>query len=187
MRYLRPTVCVSVVLMCVISAGVTRTAAGQVVGGDRVARTSADSLTEALVAMLLSGVWDIDGEYQGPRGVFYKLTGYFAYVASTSYSDDRGDAAVISMYMRPMAGGQLEWLGASLKCERQGINSKPRVQCLASHGASQLLDLNFLLSEYSLRGSKLEVEITEPVEKSGPQRFTGRSGSRGKFTLIPNY
>lgn len=60
---------------------------------------------ENAMAVITSGVWDVDGEFKGPGGVYYKLQGYFAYVGSTSTSNDRGDAAVLAMFLEPMAGG----------------------------------------------------------------------------------
>lgn len=149
------------------------------------ARDSAEAAQnfENLVALVLSGVWDIDGEYKGPDGVYYKLSGYFAYVSSTTTSRDDGDRAVMSMYLEPMAGGASSWLGATLRCSSRGKDRGPG--CRPTQAAKQILALNFLFPKYPTRGDTVNVEITQPDSTSGPARLTSTYTPRGKFVLLP--
>ena len=134
------------------------------------------------VAVATSGSWDIDGEFKGADGKYFKMTGYFAYVASTSASKDGGDHAVISMFLEPLAGGPPHWLGSRLNCKWASGSTR----CYATSGASILLDLNVLLKGTPHRGERLEAEISEPDSKRGDTlRWTGRTSPRGKFSLIP--
>jgi hypothetical protein len=144
----------------------------------------ADSLSEVAfenaMAVVTSGVWTIDGEYKTPSGAYHKLTGYFAYVAATKQSDDDGDAAVLAMYLEPMAGGASTWLSARLSCAH--VAALSTVRCVAEQGASQLLDLNFRFKTIPVRGRETEAEIVEPEDK-GEKRWESRSSARGRFTL----
>jgi len=149
-------------------------------------RAPSDSATTArnldnLLAVLTSGTWEMDGEYKGPTGIYYKLTGYFAYVGSTPTSKDAGDRAVMAMYLEPMSGGAATWLSAHLGCER--ISGKTR--CVPAAGAKSLLDLNIIFSKIPFRGDTVTAEITEPDDKTIKERFTSRFSSRGKFTMRP--
>jgi hypothetical protein len=130
---------------------------------------------------MTSAVWKMDGEYKGTRSQYYKLTGYFAYVAATERSDDDGDAAVLAMYLEPMAGGAATWISARLSCELEKAGTG--VRCIASEGATQLLDLNFRFKTIPFRGKSAEAEITEPEDKDLDKRWTGRATARGKFII----
>lgn len=145
--------------------------------------TALADIVEAFLAVANSGVWDLEGEYKAKNRAYYKVRGYFAYVASTSKSVDSGDAAVLAMYLEPMAGGSPEWLSARLACEQAGqIGS---VRCLAVDGASELLDLNFLFRVRPRRGEKCEVEVVEPEDKAAAKRWESRTRARGRLTLVP--
>lgn len=153
----------------------------------RPTRTDTDSVTKAnlenRLAVLTSGTWDIDGEYKGPTGTYYKLTGYLAYVAATSTSRDGGERAVISIYLEPLAGGVADWLGARLACT---IVDGPNTRCNATSGATSLLDLNFVFRGVLYRGERIDAEISAPDAKDDAVgRWTGRSTPRGRFTLVP--
>lgn len=132
-----------------------------------------------------SGVWNLEGEYKGTRGEFYKLSGYFAYVASTPWSNDRGEAAVLAAYLEPLAGGAATWTSARLACHYGGAGPTLETRCLAVEGASQLLDLNFVVKFLPVRGERVQGVIRQPDDKSPERRFEGRSSERGKFTLVP--
>lgn len=142
---------------------------------------------ENSLAVSTSGVWDIDGEFKGARGEYFKLTGYFAYVASTSWSNDNGEEAVITMYLEPMAGGASYWIGARLSCSLASrlAADATGVRCVASSGASSLLDLNFTFRSIPMRGLEADAEISEPDNKDVSARFTSRSTPRGKFKIAP--
>ncbi|MBP6571547.1 MAG: hypothetical protein KA226_09030 [Gemmatimonadales bacterium] len=143
----------------------------------------AEDNTDNAFAVLWSGTWKLDGEYKNANGVYSKLTGYFAYVASTRTSADDGDRAVIAMFLEPMAGGDTSWLGASLYCA-YAVSSKT-VNCAATSGAASLLDINIIFTTIPRRGQSVEAQITEPTDKSSANRFTSRSSNRGKFTMKP--
>lgn len=135
------------------------------------------------MALIGSGVWQVDGEYKAPTAAYFKLTGYFAYVKATSTSRDDGDRAVIAMYLEPMAGGRSLWISASLVCASPA--DIPGTRCAASEGATQLLDLNFVFKTVPIRGSRIDAELFEPDDKSPERRWTSRSTSRGRFALVP--
>jgi hypothetical protein len=137
--------------------------------------------TENRLAILSSGVWEMDGEYKSPSGAYFKLRGYFAYVASTSTSRDDGERAVMAMYLEPMSGGTADWLGASFLCQIAGRATR----CYATNGAKSLLDVNILFSDIPWRGDTVSAEITEPDDKSLSERFTSRFVPRGKFVMRP--
>lgn len=145
--------------------------------------SAAAAALENEIAVIRSGVWTMDGEYKNSSGVYYKLTGYFSYVASTSTSIDKGDAAVIAMYLEPLAGGSATWISARLF----GVVTAraEEVRCLAAEGATQLLDVNFTFRAMPVRGARAEAEITEPDDKTAADRFSGRSTNRGRFALVP--
>lgn len=153
------------------------------VAAQRISRALTDSAEKANgennVAVLTSGVWKVDGEYKGTQGEYYKLSGAFAYVSSTSATVDNGDAAVIAMYLEPMAGGTTTWYGARLGCT---FRNKVLV-CYALEGAKGVLDLNIIFKNMPIRGQSAEAEITEPDDKSADRRWTSRSTVRGRFTL----
>lgn len=143
---------------------------------------SADSERQANEAAVnLSGVWDMDGEYNGKTGIFDKATGYFAYVSSTPTSADDGDVAVLSMFLQPMAGGNSHWVGARLSCLYRA--SRKRTECLPTDGSSSLLEVNFIVSGLLIRGIADELVIEEPDDKNGETRFSSNSTSRGKLQL----
>lgn len=147
-------------------------------------RDSAEAAAfENRFAVATSGVWTMDGEYKGSSGIYYKLTGYFAYVASTSTSKDNGDEAVLAMYLEPLAGGNSMWISARLICSI--VSGADRVRCLPAQGATQLLDVNVTFSSVPFRGMRAEAVITEPDDKSAKDRFAGRSTARGRFNLVP--
>lgn len=145
--------------------------------------SAANAALENRLAVATSGVWNMDGEYRNSRGVYHKLTGYFAYVASTTTSDDRGEAAVIAMYLEPMAGGAADWMSARLRCWYPETSTG--VRCVAVEGATALLDLNIFFKTIPFRGRRAEADLTEPEDKSVAKRWESRSSFRGKFTLVP--
>jgi hypothetical protein len=125
----------------------------------------------------------MDGEYKTTTGAYHKLTGYFAYVASTSTSKDNGENAVIAMYLEPMSGGAATWISARLECTIPVDGTA--VRCIAVQGAKQLLDLNFTFRSMPFRGMRADAEISEPDDKTSDKRFTSRSTPRGKVALVP--
>lgn len=168
--------CAALTLACAHSVGAqSRPSSARPVDDSSVINREND------VAVRSSGVWEIDGEYKGTRGEYYKLTGYVGYVAATSTSLDDGEAAVISMYLEPMAGGSSTWLGARLSCEVSASGTR----CIPVNGAKQLLDLNIEFKGMPWRGLKIEAVISEPDDKDVAKRFGGRSSARGKFTMAP--
>lgn len=173
---------ISVTLIACILGVATADAQSQ--GVNRPARTVIDtggaSNFDNFLAVVRSGVWEMDGEYKGTRAEYYKLTGYFAYVGATANSDDDGEAAVMAMYLEPMAGGAPVWLSARLRCSLVS----QEVRCIAVAGANQLLDLNYVFKRGPFRGTEGEIEITEPEDETAAKRFVGRSTSRGKFKLV---
>lgn len=151
-------------------------------------RDSAETANiESRFAVTTSGVWNVDGEFKGKSGEYFKITGYFAHVAATSSSRDDGDNAVIAVYMEPMAGGTARWVGARLSCwipKDDDGKFRNEVRCLPVDGANVLLDCNIVFKSIPVRGEDAEAEITEPTDKEPEKRFTGRSSSRGRFKLM---
>jgi hypothetical protein len=137
---------------------------------------------ENAVAVATSGVWKVDGEYKGTTGIYYKLTGYFAYVSATSKSNDNGDAAVLSMYLQPLAGGDADWLGAMLSCYI-GPDRK-EIRCEPVSGAKSLLDLNIRFASMPLRGRAAEADIGAPDDTSPAKRWESATTPRGRFKLV---
>jgi len=145
----------------------------------------ADSLrrvaSENAAAVDLSGVWDIDGDYKGSDGVFFKASGSFAYVSSTPTSNDDGDVALMSLYLQPMAGGNARWMGVRLYCRYH--SARKRTECTPEDGATALLDVNVIVPGLLVRGLPGEVELSEPDSKEPAVRFTSRSSPRGALKL----
>lgn len=143
---------------------------------------------ENLIAVTTSGVWNIDGEFKGKNGEYFKITGFFAHVAATSTSRDDGDNAVIILYMEPMAGGSAHWIGARLRCwmpTNDDGKLRGEVRCLPLEGANALLDCNIVFKTIPVRGEGAEAEITEPSDEDSEKRFSGRLTPRGRFKLAP--
>lgn len=150
---------------------------------DRSAPASDSASAAALeyaFAVNTSGVWVVDGEYKGKRGEYYKLSGYFGYVAATSKSIDKSDGAVAALYLEPMVGGAPTWIGARFTCVM--LKDMAGTRCLPVDGASQLLELNLEFKTVLIRAAPAEAELLEPDEK-GANRWTSPTVSRGRFTL----
>jgi hypothetical protein len=153
----------------------------------RPAQSRSDSATAAnlenRIAVATSGVWNVDGEFKQTDGAYYKLVGYFAWVASTSWSADNGEQAVASFNLQPMAGGASYWLGARFLCRY--VKADTVVRCVPMEGANVLLNLNIDFKLFPQRGQRAEATISEPEDKSGEKRFDSvdRSTPRGKFSL----
>ncbi len=137
-------------------------------------------------ALWRSGFWAIDGEYEGPTGVFYKATGYWAFVLSTGVVESGKPNAVLALYIEPYSGGQSRWLGAALTCHVPlSPMTHESARCAVSEGATALLDLNFMVDPgVFFRFQDVTVTLTEPEEKDPVNRWTSRSKSRGRFHLI---
>jgi hypothetical protein len=146
--------------------------------------TSLRRISLAIVAWS-GGTWNVDGEFKDAAGRYHKLTGYWAYSGEPGVNLTQAwPNTVVSLYLEPYAGGPSSWIGASLRCEAGRETGKGK--CIAYEGAKELLDLNFVVEGgLPLRGTEASVILAEPEVKSGDDRWTSRTSSRGRFRLVP--